>query len=66
MVAGNTVKCIGELVIRREERMKLPRPREREVGEVCLRVSQFIEGVAIVGFHPDDVNRNGMGGEDGM
>ena len=30
MVAGNTVKCIGELVIRREEGVELPGPRERK------------------------------------
>ena len=66
LVAGNTVKRIVKLIIRGEERMKLPRPREREVGEVCLRVSQFIEGVTIVGFHPDDVNGSGARGEDGM
>ena len=56
LVAGNTVKCIGKLMVRGEERVKLPRPGEREVGKVSLRISQFVEGIAIVGFHPDNVN----------
>ena len=57
LVAGYTVKGIGELVIRGEEKMKLPRPRERKMGDICLGVSEFIEGIAIVGFHQDNVNR---------
>ena len=32
LVAGNTVKCIGELVIGREERVELPGPREGETS----------------------------------
>ena len=30
LVARDTVNCIGELVVRSEERMKFPRPRKRE------------------------------------
>ena len=66
LVAGNTIKCIGELVVRGEERMKLPRPGERKTSYICLGISEFIKGIAIVVFHPDDGNRSGMGGEDGM
>ena len=66
LVAGNTIKCIGELVVRGEERMKLPRPGERKTSEICLGISEFIKRIAIVGFHPDNVNGSGTGREGGV
>ena len=59
LVTGNAVKCIGELVVRGEESMKLPRPGERETGKMCLGIGQFVQWVTIVGFHSDNVNGGG-------
>ena len=39
LVTQDTVKCIGELVVRGEERMEFPRPAEGKTSKISLGIS---------------------------
>ena len=43
-------------MVRREERVELPGPREGEMSKIGLGISQFIEWVTIMSFYLYNVN----------